>query len=107
LVKPYLNRTGELPAWFLDPAIEHLVESSVEHAEQASHLTLSPQAARDILNRIAARVPAPETPVVAITSSAARYFLRQITETTIPNLFFLAHNEIPGGVRIQSLGTIG
>jgi flagellar biosynthesis component FlhA len=51
-------------------------------------------------------VPAPDAPVAAITSSAARYFLRQITETTIPNLFFLAHNEIPGGVRIQSLGTI-
>ena len=106
LVKPYLNRSGELPAWFLDPAIEHTVESSVEHGEQASHLTLAPQAARDILNRVAARVPAPEAPVAAITSSAARYFLRQITETTIPNLFFLAHNEIPGGVRIQSLGTI-
>ncbi|MGP8248258.1 MAG: flagellar biosynthesis protein FlhA [Bryobacteraceae bacterium] len=106
LVKPYLNRSGELPAWFLDPAIEHMVESSVEHGEQASHLTLSPQAARDILNRVAARAPAPEAPVVAITSSAGRYFLRQITETTIPNLFFLAHNEIPGGVKIQSLGTI-
>jgi flagellar biosynthesis protein FlhA len=106
LVKPYLNRSGELPAWFLDPAIEHTVESSVEHGEQASHLTLAPQAARDILNRVAARVPAPEAPVAVITSSAARYFLRQITETTIPNLFFLAHNEIPGGVRIQSLGTI-
>ncbi|MGO9896263.1 MAG: FHIPEP family type III secretion protein, partial [Bryobacteraceae bacterium] len=106
LVKPYLSRSGELPAWFLDPAIEHMVESNVEHGEQASHLTLSPQAARDILNRVAARVPAPDAPVAAITSSAARYFLRQITETTIPNLFFLAHNEIPGGVRIQSLGTI-
>jgi len=106
LVKPYLNRGGELPAWFLDPAMEHLVESGVEHGEQASHLTLSPQAARDILNRVAARVPAPESPVVAITSSAARYFFRQITETSIPNLFFLAHNEVPGGVRIQSLGTI-
>jgi flagellar biosynthesis protein FlhA len=106
LVKPYLNRSGELPAWFLDPAMEHMVEASVEHGEQASHLTLSPQAARDILNRVAARVPAPEAPVVAITSSAARYFFRQITETTIPNLFFVAHHEIPGGVRIQSLGTI-
>jgi flagellar biosynthesis protein FlhA len=106
LVKPYLNRGGELPTWFLDPAMEHLVESGVEHGEQASHLTLSPQAARDILNRVAARVPAPESPVVAITSSAARYFFRQITETSIPNLFFLAHNEVPGGVRIQSLGTI-
>jgi flagellar biosynthesis protein FlhA len=106
VVKPYLNRAGELPAWFLDPSIEQAVETAVEHGEQTSHLTLAPQAARDILNRIAARVMTPETAVVAITSTGARAFLRQIAEPTIPNLFFLAHNEIPPGVRVQSLGSI-
>jgi flagellar biosynthesis component FlhA len=45
--------------------------------------------------------------VVAITSSGARSFLRQMAETSIPNLFFLAHNEIPPGLRVQSLGTAG
>jgi flagellar biosynthesis protein FlhA len=44
--------------------------------------------------------------VVAITSSGARYFLRQIAESGIPNLFFLAHNEVPPGLRVQSLGNI-
>jgi flagellar biosynthesis protein FlhA len=106
VVKPYLNRSGELAAWFLDPAIERMVESAVEHGEQNSHLTLAPQALRDILSRIAARVPAPEAPVVTIASSGARYFLRQIAEASLPNLFFLAHNEIPPGLRVQSLGTI-
>jgi flagellar biosynthesis protein FlhA len=106
VVRPYLNRAGELPAWFVDPAIEQTIESAVEHGEQTSHLSLSPQAVRDIVNRIAARVTSPETAVVAITSTGARAFLRQITEPSIPNLFFLAHNEIPPGVRVQSLGTI-
>jgi len=106
IVKPYLNRSGELPAWFLAPAIEQAVEAAVEHGEQASHLTLPPQTIRDILNRIASRVATPETPVVAITSSAARYFLRQMVEAALPNLFFLAHNEVPPGLRVQSLGTI-
>ncbi len=106
VVKPYLNRSGDLPAWFLDPSIEQAVERAVEHGEQNSHLTLAPQAIRDLLNRIATRVPSPETPVVAITSSGARYFLRQIAEPTLPNLFFLAHNEIPAGLRVQSLGNI-
>ncbi|MGB7761712.1 MAG: flagellar biosynthesis protein FlhA [Bryobacteraceae bacterium] len=106
VIRPYLNRAGELPAWFLDPAIEQAVETAVEHGEQTSHLTLAPQAVRDILNRIGARVMTPETAVVAITSTGARAFLRQITEPTIPNLFFLAHNEIPPGVRVQSLGSI-
>ncbi len=87
VVKPYLNRTGELPAWFLDPAIEQAVEGAVEHGEQNSHLSLGPQAVRDILSRITARVGSPETPVVAITSAGARYFLRQIAEAANPNLF--------------------
>jgi flagellar biosynthesis protein FlhA len=106
VVKPYLNRTGDLAAWFLDPSIERTVEGAVEHGEQTSHLTLTPQAIRDILSRLQNRVSSPETPVVAITSSGARYFLRQITESALPNLFFLAHNEVPPGLRVQSLGNI-
>jgi flagellar biosynthesis protein FlhA len=106
IVKPYLNRNGDLQAWFIDPGIEHMVESVVEHGEQNSHLGMSPQSIRDVLNRIAARVQQPETPVVAITSSGARYFLRQMAEPNVPNLFFLAHNEIPPGLRVQSIGNI-
>ncbi|MGA3239311.1 MAG: FHIPEP family type III secretion protein, partial [Bryobacteraceae bacterium] len=106
IVKPYLGRSGELPAWFVDPAIEHLVEGAVEHGEQNSHLTLAPQAIRDILNRISARIASAETPVAVVTSSGARYYLRQIVEPTMPNLMFLAHNEIPSGQRVQSLGNV-
>ena len=106
VVRPYLNRSGDLPAWFIDPAIEQAVESSVEHGEQNSHISLPPQQIREILNRISARIQSPETPVVAITSSGARYFLRQLGEPTLPNLFFLAHNEVPPGLRVQSLGNI-
>ncbi|HWC98019.1 MAG TPA: flagellar biosynthesis protein FlhA [Candidatus Sulfopaludibacter sp.] len=106
VVKPYLNRSGELAAWFLDPAIEQSIEGASEHGEQNSHLTLAPQALREILNRISTRVVAPEAPVAVITSTGARYFLRQITESSMPNLFFVAHNEIPPGLRIQTLGNI-
>jgi len=106
VVKPYLNRAGDLPAWFIDPAIEQAVESAVEHGEQNSHVALPPQQIREILNRISARIQSPETPVAAITSSGARFFLRQMGEPTLPNLFFLAHNEVPPGLRVQSLGNI-
>ncbi len=106
IAKPYVNRAGDLPAWFVDPAIEQAVEGAVEHGEQSSHISLPPQPIREILNRISARIQSPETPVVAITSSGARYFLRQLTEPTLPNLFFLAHNEVPPGLRVQSLGNI-
>jgi flagellar biosynthesis protein FlhA len=106
VVKPYLNRNGDLPAWFIDPSIEQTVEGAVEHGEQTSHLSLAPQAIREILNRIAGRVTALDTPVIAVTSSGARHFLRQIVEPAMPNLFFVAHNEVPPGQRVQSLGNI-
>lgn len=106
VVKPYLNRAGELPAYFLDPSIEQELEAAVEHSEQNSVLTMAPQRLRDVLNRIGAKVGTPETAVVAITTSNARYFLRQIAEPTLGNLFFLSHNEIPDGVRVISLGVI-
>jgi flagellar biosynthesis protein FlhA len=106
VVKPYLNRAGDLHGWFIDPAIEQALESAVEHGEQNSHISLPPQQIREVLNRIAARIQSPEAPVVAITSSGARYFLRQVCEPTLPNLFFLAHNEVPPGLRVQSLGNI-
>jgi flagellar biosynthesis protein FlhA len=107
VIKRHLNRAGDLPAWMVDSSLEQMVETGVEHGEQNSHLNLAPQAIRDVLTRIGSRVTALETPVVAITSSGARYFLRQIVEATAPNLFFVAHNEVPPGVKVQSLGTIG
>ena len=106
VVKPYLNRAGELAAWFVEPSIEQTVEAAVEHGEQNSHLSLGPQSIREVLNRVSARVGSPDTPVVAVTSAGARAFLRQITEAAIPNLYFIAHNEIPPGMRVQSLGNI-
>jgi flagellar biosynthesis protein FlhA len=106
VVKPYLNAAGELAAYFVDPSIEQTVESAVEHGEQNSHLGLASQLIRDILTRIESRAGAPGTPVVAVTNSGARYFLRQIVEPSRPDLFFLAHSEVPPGVKVVSLGVI-
>jgi flagellar biosynthesis protein FlhA len=106
VVKPYLNRNGDLAAWFVDPGMERTVEAAVEHTEQSSHLALPPDSLRGLLQRVGARVGVPEAPVVAVVSSGARYFLRQIVESQAPNLFFLSHNEVPAGLRVVALGTI-
>ncbi|MGI8991826.1 MAG: flagellar biosynthesis protein FlhA [Bryobacteraceae bacterium] len=106
VVKPYLNSVGELPAFFVAPEIEQAVEAAIEHGEHNSHMGLSPSTIRELLNKAARVVGTPESPVAAITTSASRYFFRQIAEPSIWNLFFLSHNEIPAGVRVQSLGVI-
>jgi flagellar biosynthesis protein FlhA len=106
VVKPYLNTKGELPAYFLDASIEQAIESSVEHAESMSHLNMAPQAIRELLDKIHRTVGTPDAPVIALTTSGARFFLRQITENSVQNLFVLSHNEVPSGVKVLSLGVV-
>jgi flagellar biosynthesis protein FlhA len=106
VVKPYLNPKGELPAYFLESSVEQTIESAVQHSEQNSILALSPQVVREVLTRLERKIERREVPVVIVTSSGARYFLRQMVEAQMPNLFPVSHNEVPAGVKILSLGTI-
>jgi flagellar biosynthesis protein FlhA len=106
VVKPYLNANGELPAFFLEQQLERFAEGGVEHGESNSSLVLAPNALRDLLDRLSRGVGPIESATVVITSSACRYFLRQAVESTVPNLYFLAHSEIPAGVKVISLGVI-
>ena len=106
LVQPYLNSLGELPAYFLDPAMEQALEGCVEHGEHASHLNLPPQKVRELLERFQRTVGASEAAAVVLTSSTIRFFLRQLLEATLPNLAVLSHGEVPPGLKVTGLGTI-
>ena len=106
IVKPYLNANGDLPAYFLEPQLERFAEGGVEHSESNSTFALSPVALRDLLDRFMRGVGPLESPAIVITSSACRYFLRQVAESEIPNLFFLSHSEIPPGIKVISRGVI-
>lgn len=106
VVKPYLNPNGELAVYFLDPGLEQQVEAAIEHGESSSHLNLSPQKVRELLDRIGRSLPGREMPVVSLVGSGSRYFLRQIAEAALPNLVVLSHNEVPAGVKVISLGIL-
>jgi len=106
VVKPLVDPSGDLSAHILDPALEQVVESAVEHTENSSHLNLPPQRVRDVQDRIKKCCGPSETPAVLLTSSGSRFFVRQMTESLIPNLTVLSHNEIPSGTKIISLGTV-
>ncbi len=86
--------------------MEQTIEAAVQHSEQNSILALSPQVVREVLTRLERKIERREVPVVIVTSSGARYFLRQIVEAQMPNVFPISHNEVPSGVKILSLGTI-
>jgi flagellar biosynthesis protein FlhA len=44
--------------------------------------------------------------MAVVTSTSARFYLRQMIEGQIPNLSILSHNEVPPGVKVVSMGLI-
>ena len=106
IVRPYLSPAGDLLAFFVDPQIEQAVEAAVEHTEHGSTVALHPNTIREIVGKITRTMGTPDAPMVAITSSASRFFLRQLVESSLWSVFFLAHNEIPAGLKVHSLGVI-
>jgi flagellar biosynthesis component FlhA len=106
VVKPFLDSKGELTAFMLDAKAEQAIESSVQHTEQNSVITLSPQAARDIAMRLERKLNKPEMQAAVLVSAGARPFMRQMIENAFTNIAFLSHNEIPAGVKVISLGVL-
>lgn len=106
VVRPYMNKNGDLPAYFIEPGLERGLESKIEHGDQNSHLTASPEMIRDLITRFERTIPKPEGPVVVLVSSSVRYFMRQIAEGSSPNLVFISHNEVPPEVRVMNLGVV-
>ncbi len=106
LVRPYLNHSGELPAFFVDSQIEQTIEKAIEYSEQSSHINLPPQKIREILDKVTRAAGSNDAPTAVVTSSSARFYLRQMIEAQLPNLSILSHNEIPSGVKVVSLGLI-
>jgi len=104
VVRPYLNSSNELHACLIDPGIESVIESAIEHTETNSAINLAPRKIHEIVERIRAVIGSAEGPVVALTGSGTRYFLRQLAESSLPNLTVLSHSEIPPGIRVMSQG---
>ena len=106
LVKPYLNDKGELPAFFMDPAVEQTIQAGVEHTEATTRLALAPATIGEILQKVRQTVGQLQGPTLLICSSAIRFSLRQIVENEVPLLAVLSHGEMPPQVKIVSLGIV-
>lgn len=108
IVQPYLNPSADLPAYFLEPALEQSLEQAVEHSEHSSHLNLPPNRVKEIIDRIGkgAASALAAGPAVVLVGSSARYFLRQMMESSHRNLQILAHGEVPPGVKVVTLGVL-
>jgi flagellar biosynthesis protein FlhA len=107
LLKGHVTAKGQLQAYLLDPTLEQAMEGAIEHGEQTSSIGMNPEMIRDLIERIRAMFPAPQAGAVIVTSSGVRHFLRQILESSFPNVVVFSHNEIPPDTAIHSLGLVG
>jgi flagellar biosynthesis protein FlhA len=106
LVKPLLNAAGELAVYFLDAPLEKAIEGAVEHAETTSHLNLPPDVVGQLLEAARGAPAQGQGGWTLLTSSGARYFVRQILEANHPQVTVLSHGEVPPGTRVVSLGVL-
>lgn len=106
IVRPLVDREGRLAVYLLDGSLEKAVEDAVQHGEHASHVHLSPQRVSELL--AAAQGAAGQHPAGwnLLTSSGARFFVRQMLEANFPQVTVLSHGEIPPGLRVVSLGVL-
>ncbi len=106
LVRPYLNDKAELPAFLLDPKLEQMIQSGIEHSEMMLRVALAPQTIRDIIDRLRRAAGALQGPAVLVSSTGVRFALRQIIETELPLLAVISHAEIPPQTKVVSLGVV-
>ncbi len=106
IVEPFLDREENLRAYVLDTALDEAVVSSVQHGEITSHLSLAPSLVREFIKKIQEKVGNPAAPVAILVSAGARYFLQQLAETALKNVFFLSHSDVPPATQVISAGVI-
>jgi flagellar biosynthesis protein FlhA len=106
VVRPYLNEQGELPTFFVDPALEQTIQSGIEHTEITTRLALAPKTLTDILEKVKSAVGSLQGPTVLMCSSAVRFAVRQILESELPQLAVLSHGEVPAHLKVVSLGRV-
>jgi flagellar biosynthesis protein FlhA len=110
LVKPYIDKDQTLRIMNISTDMEDIIASGINQTEYGSYLALEPQQAKSIidaitqaLDKIAVKI---EQPII-LCSTTIRRHLKKLCERFQINATVLSHNEIPGGLELESLGDIG
>jgi flagellar biosynthesis protein FlhA len=93
----------------LDPNIDGMISSSIQHTEHGSYLALDPDKSQKILmtlNKEVNNVGKQGLVPILLTSPISRAYVKRLSERYMPNLVVLSHNEIPPDVTIKNLGLV-
>jgi flagellar biosynthesis protein FlhA len=93
----------------LDPNIDGMISSSIQHTEHGSYLALDPEKSQKILmtlNKEVNNVGKQGLVPILLTSPISRAYVKRLSERYMPDLVVLSHNEIPPNVTIKNLGLV-
>jgi len=94
----------------IDPQLEDVINSYVDRSTHTTTITMPHQLANQMTGDITEALdPLVRTgrPGVILTSPQVRGPLRRIIEPMLPNAAVLGYNEIPSGMRVESLNLVG
>jgi flagellar biosynthesis protein FlhA len=110
LTQSYVDKNQTLQVFSTTPQIEEMITKGINQTEYGSYLALEPQQAQDIVmsakDVIDANAANADHPVI-LCSSTIRRHLKKLCERFQLHVAVLSHNEIPGELKVESLGEIG
>ena len=100
---------AELPVITLDPALEQILQQSLQVAGEGG-MGFEPglvDRMRKALTESAQRQEAAGQPVVLLVAATLRPWLARFTRHTVPGMRVLSYNEIPDNKQIRIVATVG
>jgi flagellar biosynthesis protein FlhA len=110
ICKQYVDDQDRLWVITLDPALEDFVNSHIERGEHGTSNRMPPQAAQQVVQRIAARageLTQSGRSAVVLCSPQIRGSLRRMIESSLPAVAVLSFNEIVPGIAVEAVALVG
>ncbi|MBW2609910.1 MAG: flagellar biosynthesis protein FlhA [Deltaproteobacteria bacterium] len=110
LTKPYIEDDRTLKVLNVSSPMEEIIANGINQTEYGAYLALGPKEAKGIMDAIkkslddvAVKI---EQPII-LCSTTIRRHMKKLCDNFQIQAAVLSHNEIPGGLEVQSLGDIG
>ena len=88
---------------------ENMLIESIEQTGGTGYLSIDPMTSQKIINSIASElrslVSIGEEPIL-VTAPIVRFYIKQLTEQSLPDLIVLSYNEIENDINLESVGMV-
>ncbi|MBN1106940.1 MAG: flagellar biosynthesis protein FlhA [Deltaproteobacteria bacterium] len=110
LTRAYVEEGRTLRVFIVNADVEEVIAGGINQTEYGSYLALEPQQARGIVDAIRDSLKKAtqkmDQPVILCSTTVRRHLKKLCERFQVPITVF-SHNEIPGGLEVESLGDIG